>query len=199
MKRASLSHSRVFDDKDYAEAYARQHQGMGEKFGQEYAKKLSARGFQQGRIIDVGCGSGATGLVLAERFVDSEVVGIDLSEPLLQLARRTAQDSDLGDRVSFEIADVQEIPYEDDSFDVVINTNMLHLVEHPITMLNEIERILVPVGHLFIADLRRSWLGLLENEIRSALTMGEARELLAQSRLRKGTLRSSLLWWRFET
>jgi ubiquinone/menaquinone biosynthesis C-methylase UbiE len=198
MKRAPLTHSRVFSDQDYAEAYARQHQGMAEKFGQEYAGKLVARGFHQGRIIDVGCGSGTTNLVLAERYVNSEIVGIDLSDPLLQLARTAAENTTFGQRVRFERADVQEIPYEDDSFNVVINTNMVHLVENPIRMLDEIERILAPGGHLFIADLRRSWLGLFESEIKSAMTMGEARDLFAQSKLRTGTFRWSLLWWRFE-
>lgn len=66
-------------------------------------------------------------------------------------------------------------------------------------MLDEIERILAPGGHLFIADLRRSVLGLLENEIKSALSIGEARDLFAQSKLREGTFRWSFLWWRFET
>lgn len=199
MKRSPLTHSRVFSDEDYAEAYAHQHEGMAEKFGQEYAKKLSSRGFRQGRIIDVGCGSGVTNLVLAKSFMTSEIIGIDLSEPLFRLARKEAEHTTFGDRVRFEKADVQEIPYEDNSFDVVINTNMVHLVENPIRMLNEIERILAPGGHLFMADLRRSWLGLLESEIKSALTMGEARDLFGESKLRKGTFRWSFLWWRFET
>ena len=99
----------------------------------------------------------------------------------------------------FEKADVHQIPYEDDSFDVVINVNMVHLVEEPVQMLNEIERILVPGGFLFIADLRRSWLGLVERPIRSGLTMGEARNLLNLSQLRKGNLSWGFLWWRFET
>ncbi len=90
MKRAPLTHDRVFSDADYAAAYARQHQGMAVDLGQEYVKKLSARGFHQGRIIDVGCGSGATSLVLADSFVSCEIIGIDLSDPLLQLAREAA-------------------------------------------------------------------------------------------------------------
>jgi hypothetical protein len=65
-------------------------------------------------------------------------------------------------------------------------------------MLNEIERVLVPGGYLFIADLRRSWLGLFEKEIRSALTLGEAKELFGQSQLREGTFSWGLLWWRCE-
>jgi cyclopropane fatty-acyl-phospholipid synthase-like methyltransferase len=52
---------------------------MAQKFGQEYSRKLAARGFQKGRILDVGCGFGGTCLVLAEKFPHSQVVGIDLS------------------------------------------------------------------------------------------------------------------------
>jgi ubiquinone/menaquinone biosynthesis C-methylase UbiE len=198
MKRIPLTHERVFSNENYAESYAKQHWKMAEKFGQEYAGKLAAQGFKQGKIIDVGCGFGATNLVLAERFVDSEIVGIDLSEPLLQLAGTTAESKGLSGRVRFEKADVQEIPFADNTFDVAINVNMVHLVEEPIKMLNEIERILLPGGHLFIADLRRSWLGLLEEEIKAGLTIGEARRLFAQSELRSGDFSWSLIWWKFE-
>jgi ubiquinone/menaquinone biosynthesis C-methylase UbiE len=172
---------------------------MAERFGHEYAGKLAARGFQTGRILDVGCGFGATNLVLAERFREAEFVGIDLSEPLLQLARETAKEAGLGPRVRFEHADVQQIPYDDDSFDVVLNANMVHLVDDPIRMLNEIERVLAPEGMLFIADLRRSWLGWVEREIRSALTVAEATELFSRSELRSGVFSQDLLWWRYET
>ena len=198
MKRIPLTHERVFSNENYAESYAKQHWKMAEKFGQEYAGKLAAQGFKQGKIIDVGCGFGATNLVLAERFVDSEIVGIDLSEPLLQLAGTTAESKGLSGRVRFEKADVQEIPFADNTFDVAINVNMVHLVEEPIKMLNEIERILLPGGHLFIADLRRSWLGLLEKEIKAGLTIGEARRLFARSELRSGDFSWSLIWWKFE-
>ena len=199
MKRAPLAHDRVFGDEAEAEAYATGHNKMAERFGMEYAKKLSARGFRRGRILDVGCGSGAMNLVLAQRFPDSEIVGIDLSEPLLRLARENAGAANLGARVVFERADVQALPYDDDCFHVVISTNMVHLVEEPIQMLDEIERVLVPDAFLFIADLKRSWLGLFEREIQSALTLPEARVLFRQSRLRDGFFSSSILWWRFET
>jgi ubiquinone/menaquinone biosynthesis C-methylase UbiE len=199
MARTPLTHERIFSNEAYAESYARRHQKMAAGFGREYARKLSARGFQSGRIIDVGCGFGATDLVLAEQFVDSEIIGIDLSKPLLQVARKGAEAAHLGERVRFEEADVQEIPYDDSYFDVVINVNMVHIVDDPIRMLNEIERILVPGGFLFIGDLRRSWLGLLENEIRSALTLKEARQLFTRSNLRPGKFAWGLLWWRFET
>ncbi|MBN1815202.1 MAG: class I SAM-dependent methyltransferase [Anaerolineae bacterium] len=198
MKRSSLTHGRIFDDELFAERYAERHRKMAEKFGDEYAEKLISRGFYKGRIIDVGCGFGGMNIVLARRFADSEIVGIDLSDPLLQLANRSAQAANLGDRVRFEKADVHQIPYDDNSFDVVINTNMAHLVDDPVQMLNEIERILVPDGCLFIADIRRSWIGLLDKTFKSALTLDEARELVDQSNVREGSFSSSLLWWRLE-
>jgi ubiquinone/menaquinone biosynthesis C-methylase UbiE len=199
MKRAPVTHDVIFTDERVAQEYARRHRQMAERFGREYAAKLSARGFQTGRVLDVGCGFGATHLVLAARFDEAEFVGIDLSDPLLRLAREAAEAEGAGERVRFEHADVQQIPYDDDAFDVVLNANMVHLVEDPVAMLNEIEQVLAPGGTLFIADLRRSWLGWIEREIRSALTVAEARELLGQSALRPGVFSRDRLWWRYET
>lgn len=198
MKQEPLSHERVFSSEEFAERYAQQHWKMAEKFGHQYAQKLVSQGFDQGKIIDVGCGFGATNLVLAERFVESEIVGIDLSEPLLELARGAAAEVNLGGRIRFDKADVYQIPYPDDTFDVVLNINMVHLVDNPIKMLNEIERILITGGFLYIADLRRSFLGLFEAEIRSGLTIAEAREMFDQSEIRPGDFSWGLLWWRFE-
>jgi len=198
MKRSPLTHGRVFDDEPFAERYAERHRKMIEGFGREYADRLASRGFHGGKIIDAGCGFGAMNIVLAHRFVDSEIVGIDLSDPLLRLANQSAQAADLGDRVRFEKADVHQIPYDDDTFDVAISTNMVHLVDDPVQMLDEIERILVPDGYLFIADIRRSWIGFLDKTFKSGLTLDEAKELVDQSSIREGSFSSSLLWWRFE-
>ena len=190
---------RVFSDEGFATEYARKHKKMGEKFGQDYALNLKSRGFRRGRIIDVGCGSGGTAIALAKNLPDSEVFGIDLSGPLLRIANQTAHTAAGGTRLTFEMADVHNIPYDDHYFDVVLNLNMVHLVENPVQMLNEMERILVPNGVLFIADLRRSWLGLIEKEIKSALTLQEARELFGRSEVREGIFSSSILWWRYRS
>ena len=197
MKQSPLVHERVFAG-DFAEEYAGKHQKIAKKFGREMAEKLALRGFREGRILDAGCGFGATAIVLAQSLPRSEVVGIDLSDPLLEFAIQAAQDTGVGERVSFERADVQEIPYEDDSFDALINLQMLHIVEDPIAMLDEMERVLAPGGALFMADIRRSWVGLLDKVFKSALTVEEAGALVRQSKLRPGAFSSDLLWWRYE-
>jgi hypothetical protein len=65
-------------------------------------------------------------------------------------------------------------------------------------MLNEIKRVLKPNGYLFIKDLRRSWLGIFESEIKSAFSLNEAKKLIRQAKLRRGTFSKSILWWNFE-
>jgi ubiquinone/menaquinone biosynthesis C-methylase UbiE len=199
MNKAPLTHERIFRDEEFAGSYARRHQKMAEKFGHECAEKLSSRGFRNGRILDAGCGFGGTAIALAKRFPDGEIVGMDLSESLLRLANQAAHAAGLAQRVKFEMGDVEKIQYGDHSFDAVLNVNMVHIVENSVQMLNEIERVLVPEGFLFIADLRRSWLGFIEKEIKSALTIEEAKNLFSRSNLRKGIFSLSALWWRFET
>ena len=189
-------HERVFAG-DFAEAYARKHRKIAEKFGREIAEKLALRGLEGGRILDAGCGFGATAIVLAEALPPSEVVGIDLSGPLLELAIQAAQAAGLAGRVAFEKADVQEIPYHD-AFDAVINLQMLHIVQDNVAMLDEMERVLAPDGVLFVADIRRSWVGWFDKVFKSALTVEEAGALVHRSNLREGAFSSDLLWWRYE-
>jgi ubiquinone/menaquinone biosynthesis C-methylase UbiE len=190
-------HERVFAG-GFADEYARKHRKIAERLGSDAVQILERRGFRECRILDAGCGFGATALVLARSLPVAEVVGIDLSEPLLVLARRSAQASDFGHRITFETADVHQIPYEDDSFEAVLNLQMLHIVEDPVAMLNELERVLAPDGVLFMADIRRSWVGLFDKVFRSGLTVNEAGELVRRSELREGAFSTDLLWWRYE-
>ena len=61
------------------------------------------------------------------------------------------------------------------------------------------ERVLSPDGILFMADIRRSWVGLFDRVFRSALNVAEADALVRRSKLREGAFASDLLWWRYET
>lgn len=199
MKRHIPKRDPVFNDSAFAGRYAKKHLKMAQKFGEEYARKLTTRGFQKGRVLDSGCGFGETLIYLAKTFPEAEFAGVDLSEPLLELAISSAAKANVSGRVEFKKADVHNLPYPDDHFDVALNINMLHLVTDPLKMLDELERVLRDDGHLFIADIRRSWIGLVEPEFKSAFTVAEARAILDKSATRKGMLIAGFLWWRFET
>jgi ubiquinone/menaquinone biosynthesis C-methylase UbiE len=198
MKRHTPKRDPVFNDLSFAQRYAKKHLKMAQKFGEEYSRKLQNKGFETGRILDAGCGFGETIICLANNFPDAECSGVDLSEPLLKIANLSAAETNLSGMVDFKKADVQTLPYPDNHFNVVLNINMLHLVADPVKMLNELERVLRDDGYLFIADIRRSWIGYVEPEFRSALTVAEAKALLDKSIIRKGMLNDGFLWWRFE-
>jgi len=94
------------------------------------------------RILDAGCGSGPLAAALRER--GAEVSGFDGSPAMIELARRR-----LGDEVQLEVADLAEpLPYDDESFDVVVASLVLHYLEDWSAPLAELRRVLRPGGRL---------------------------------------------------
>jgi len=197
VKRFSVPLGR-FDNPEFARKYAAKHSKMSINFAKILTSKLLKRNFNQGKILDTGCGSGLTLIELAKNFPSYEFYGIDLSEKMLSISEDTKQKEGLTDRVKFLQADIQSIPFPDDYFDAVININMLHLIKEPIKMLNEIQRVLKTHGFFFITDLRRSILGYIEKEIQSSYTAKEAKEIIAKTNLQHGKFSSDLIWWRYQ-
>lgn len=195
LKKRPLMHPRIFDDEKWAISYAKRHAKLGKRTGIKYAKLLSSRDFKSGKILDAGCGSGAILMELVRAFSKAEAIGVDLSEHLLEFARKSAEEQGLSDRVSFKKADVESLPFEDNYFAIVINTNMLHIVENPVKMLNEIERVLTPEGELILGDIRRSWIGHFMPVFKSAYTLEEGVEVLHQSNLRPWKPEKGFFWW----
>ena len=146
------------------------------------------------RVVDVGCGGGILSESMAR--LGAQVTGIDVVEKNIRIASLHAADQDL--EIDYRIVTASELVADGNAFDVVLNVQMLHIVEHPVWMLNELERVLAPDGALLVADIRRSWVGGLDKTFRSGLTLREATALMRQSGVRDGAFSSSLLWWRFE-
>jgi ubiquinone/menaquinone biosynthesis C-methylase UbiE len=76
------------------------------------------------RVLDVGCGGGNTACLIAEQY-GSRVQGIDISKVMIAKANERARRMGLEDKVEFRVADAFELPFEDDSFDVVILESVL--------------------------------------------------------------------------
>jgi len=104
-------------------------------------------------VLDVGCGTG-TDLLLAARRVGprGSAIGVDMTEPMLAQARRAARRLGL-DHVDLRRGDVQDLPVDSNSVDVVISNGVLNLAPDKHLAFSEIARVLRPGGRLLLADI----------------------------------------------
>jgi demethylmenaquinone methyltransferase / 2-methoxy-6-polyprenyl-1,4-benzoquinol methylase len=103
-----------------------------------FERALEAIDGSPGRALDLGTGTGAGAFAIARRFRDADVVGVDLSERMLDEGRRKTP-APLAERVTFERADAARLPYPDKSFDLVGLANM-------IPFFDELARVTAPGG-----------------------------------------------------
>ena len=196
MRRQRLTANFIFNDRGFAESYARRHERYSRRMSGIIIRLLSESGFSGGRILDAGCGPGYEAMSLRRAFPSAEVIGIDLSEPLLNFARRSAENAGLRDGLRFETANVENIPYPDDSFDAVISLFLWNVLADPARMCNEIERVLKPGGRLIMIDLRRIWwLSLFEPATRRAYVIPEVFDLVKRTNLRPVQMQRAVIWW----
>jgi ubiquinone/menaquinone biosynthesis C-methylase UbiE len=93
------------------------------------------------RILDIGCGTGAL-LPDLQTLTPAQICGADLSLDKLSIAKDTSPESDLTG------ADVQFLPYPDNSFDIVLSHYFLMWIKNPITALEEMKRVTRDGGYL---------------------------------------------------
>jgi len=125
---------------------------------------------------------------------DLEVIGLDLSDVALEVARKNLQESEQPLRISFKKGDAEDMPFEEGVFDLVVSSNTLHLIKNPVSMFNEIYRVLKSKDRFFLSDFRRSWLGLFSKHIRAAYSPQEVKDLLSQSKLENWEVRDYFFW-----
>jgi ubiquinone/menaquinone biosynthesis C-methylase UbiE len=195
MKQEDLFHPRIFDDEEWAVGYYKRNKTNIEKVGKRFAKLLKSTGFTRGSILDVGCGFASVPIEIAKMFPEAKIEGVDLGEPLLNIGRMLIQKEGLEKQITLLNGDAQHLNYESNSFDLVINSFLLHIVENPVLMLDEIERVAKPHAKILITDLRRGFLAYVMKKFRTAYTLEEASNVLNKSKLREGKLSTGLFWW----
>lgn len=116
--------------------------GMFEPFEQLLAEPLT----RAERVLDIGCGTGATTLAAAQRLDGGAAVGVDLSAPMIELARTRAARA--GSSATFICADAQSHAFEPANFDVFISRFGTMFFEDPVGAFANLRRAAKPGARL---------------------------------------------------
>ena len=98
--------------------------------------------------LDVGTGPGQLAFYLAQEGF--QVTGLDISPGMVERARLKAKE--LGHCVNFQTGDAQNLPFKDNTFDVVITRNLIWTLPDPKAAVKEWRRVLKPEGRMIISD-----------------------------------------------
>ncbi|MFO0863481.1 MAG: methyltransferase domain-containing protein [Gemmataceae bacterium] len=153
----------------------------------------------RGPVLDVGTGTAQIPIELASRDPHLQVVGVDLAEHMLALARRNIERANLAPRVHVERIDAKGLPFADASFAAVMSNSIIHHIPEPLGVLREMARVAGKRGVLFVRDLLRptdegevrrfveTYAGdsnahqraMFDASLRAALTLNEIRDMVA--------------------
>lgn len=108
-----------------------------------------------GTILDIGTGPGRLPIEIVKQVTDVQVVGIDISEDMVRIARKNAEEAGLAHRVNFKVASAYNTGFKDRSIDLVISTGLIHHLKEPVRAFNEIYRILKRGREAWMYDGRK--------------------------------------------
>lgn len=98
-------------------------------------------------VLDVGCGIGITPCYIAEKY-GSRVVGVDLSEKMIERSKERAKRKGAENKVEFRVADAQNLPFEEALFDAVIGESVTAFPEDKQKAVSEYVRVTKPGGYV---------------------------------------------------
>jgi ubiquinone/menaquinone biosynthesis C-methylase UbiE len=102
------------------------------------------------KVADVGCGLGASTILLAEEYPPSQLMGCDYHQGSIELARKRAADAGVADRIDFEVASAQDFGGSD--YDLVATFDCLHDMGDPVGAARHIRQALAEDGTWLIVE-----------------------------------------------
>jgi ubiquinone/menaquinone biosynthesis C-methylase UbiE len=102
------------------------------------------------KVADIGCGLGASSILLAQEYPNSRVTGSDYHDQSIETARKRAADAGIGDRISFEVASAAE--FSGTGYDLAATFDCLHDMGDPVAAARHIREALKPDGSWLVVE-----------------------------------------------
>jgi arsenite methyltransferase len=102
---------------------------------------------QAREVLIVGCGIGVSCAYIAQKY-GCRVVGVDISEKMIEWSHKRAHEGRVEDKVEFRAADVLDLPFDNDRFDAVLVESVIAFVDDKARALRECVRVTRPAGYV---------------------------------------------------
>jgi ubiquinone/menaquinone biosynthesis C-methylase UbiE len=102
------------------------------------------------RVLDIGFGGGVTIEKMLNTIDTGKIYGVDFSEVMVEQGKHQFKDAIAAGKVSIEFADVQQLPFDDNTFDKICTVNTIYFWSDPLAGLQEIKRVLKSGGRLVV-------------------------------------------------
>ena len=108
------------------------------------------------KILEIGSGVGAQTEILLNRYPDAHVTGVELSEVQLNTAKAYISSKFDSSRYAYHLANAEELPFEDNSFDAIYICWVLEHVQNPQNIIDECYRVLKKDGIISITEVQNN-------------------------------------------
>jgi len=137
---------------------------IAKKFGYDIEKErqliIDMSGPLKGRILEVGTGKGYLAIALARK--GHYVTSIDISEEGIAKAKSVIKGMGLEDSIKLKVENALSMSFADQSFDSILLVNVLHHLNSPFVVFDEIIRVLAPAGKIIISDFSKKGFDVLD-------------------------------------
>ncbi len=118
-----------------------------------FVHKILSRGIRNGKVLDIGTGSGLLALELARAAgCNFDITALDISPNMIKKSKENAIKAKKGSSIEFVVSTAAALPFSDNSFDLIMSYASLHHWLDPVQVFNEIERVMKKNGLALVRD-----------------------------------------------